>query len=146
MQQRPKSKQLQQQHQSHLSQRTFTASEVAEFEYCPLAWWYEQFDPMAQADTEELFAYLVELEHESGPQAPALPEYQVVEQLLLRRGAFDEGREQHREHAEEVAEIEEERRVVARPKGNTRTIALIALVILVLAILLIVTAFVLLGR
>lgn len=146
MQQRSKSKQLQQQQQAHLSQRVFTASEVAEFEYCPLAWWYEQFDPMAKADTEELFAYLVELEHESGSQAPALPEYQVVEQLLLRRGAFDEGREQHREHAEEVAEIEEERHVVVRPKENTRAIALIALVILVLAILLIVTAFVLLRR
>jgi hypothetical protein len=144
MQQRPKSRQLQQHHQSLQSQRVFTASEVAEFEYCPLAWWYEQFDPMARADTDELFAYLVELEQENGPQAPALPEYQVVEQLLLRRGAFDEGQEQHREHAEEVAEIEEERHVVVRPTGNTRTLVVIALVILVLALLLIGASFVLL--
>ena len=82
-------------------QRLFTASEVADFEYCPLAWWHEQFEPLAQVDTEELFAHLVELEHEHGAEARAVPEYQVVEQLLVRKGAFDEGREQHQEHAEE---------------------------------------------
>src|SRR2546422_8009991 len=90
-------------------QRLFTASEVAEFEYCPLAWWHEQFEPLAQVDTEDLFARLVELEHEHDAEAPALPEYQMVEQLLVRKGAFDEGRQQHLEHAEEVEEIQEER-------------------------------------
>src|SRR5215469_595767 len=99
---------MQQQQSAETRTRIFTASEVAEYEYCPLVWWHEQFEPLAHADTEELFARLVELEHEHGTQAPALPEYCMVEQLLLRRGAFDEGRQQHREHAEDVEEIEEE--------------------------------------
>src|SRR5215471_20992803 len=94
--------------QTRSQQRLFRASEVAEFEYCPLTWWHEQFEPLAQADTEELFARLVELEHDHGSEAPALPEYRMVEQLLLRRGAFEEGTQQHLEHAEEVEDIQEE--------------------------------------
>jgi hypothetical protein len=132
---------MQQRQQSHdKRQRLFTASEVAEFEYCPLVWWHQQYEPLAEADSEELFARLVELEHENGTQAPALPEYQMVEQLLVRKGAFDEGRQQHREHAEEVEEIQEERVVVARRSANMRILALVAAVILVLAVLLIVAA------
>ncbi len=119
--------------------RLFTASEVAEFEYCPLVWWYQQYEPLAQADTEELFARLVELEHENGTEAPALPEYQVIEQLLLRQGAFEEGQAQHLEHAEEVEAVEEKRITTGRTIGvsNTRLVAMVALAILVLAILLI---------
>ncbi len=132
---------MQQRQQSHdKRQRLFTASEVAEFEYCPLVWWHQQYEPLAEADTEELFARLVELEHENGTQAPALPEYQMVEQLLVRKGAFDEGRQQHHEHAEEVEEIQEERVVAARRSGNMRILGLVAAVILVLAVLLIVAA------
>src|SRR6266568_9159764 len=131
--------------QQHVSthnrkQRLFTASEVAEFEYCPLAWWHEQFEPLAQVDTEELFAHLVELEHEHGSEAPAVPEYQMVEQLLVRKGAFDEGRQQHQEHAEEVEEIQEELVVAARRSVNMRILGLVAAVFLVLAVLLIVAA------
>ena len=131
--------------QQHVSthnrkQRLFTASEVAEFEYCPLAWWHEQFEPLAQVDTEELFAHLVELEHEHGSEAPAVPEYQVVEQLLVRKGAFDEGREQHQEHAEEVAEAEEESIMVERAVSNARLLVWIALVLLVIAVLFIAVA------
>src|SRR2546428_7937418 len=117
MQQRNKS---QLQSQSQQQQRLFRASEVAEFEYCPLTWWHEQFEPLAQADTEELFARLVELEHEHASQAPTIPEYQMVEQLLLRRGAFDEGRQQHLDHAGEVEEVQEERITTARARGNMR--------------------------
>jgi hypothetical protein len=120
--------------------RLFTASEVAEFEYCPLAWWYEQYESLAQVNTEELFARLVELEHEHGSEAPALPEYQMVEQLLLRKGAFDEGREQHLEHAEEVEELQEERITTARTSGTVRVLAVVAVIILVVAILLIIAA------
>ncbi|HLI91157.1 MAG TPA: hypothetical protein VKV37_20880 [Ktedonobacteraceae bacterium] len=129
--------------QQHQSARIFTASEVAEFEYCPLVWWHEQFEPMARADTEELFARLVELEHEHDAQAPSLPEYQMIEQLLLRRGAFDTGRQQHREHAEEVEEVEEERVSAVGASGSMRRLTLIAIVILVVALLLIVASFVL---
>jgi hypothetical protein len=127
-----------QQNQQHQSQRIFTASEVAEFEYCPLTWWHEQFEPLAQADTEELFARLVELEHDHGPQAPGLPEYQVGEQLLLRRGAFDEGRQQHLDHADEVEEIEAERVEVVHSSDRARALGRVAFVILLVALALIV--------
>src|SRR5258708_12168825 len=98
----------QQRQQTQTRQRLFTASEVAEFEYCPLVWWHEQFEPLAQAGNEELFARLVELEHEHGAQAPALPEYRMVEQLLLRRGAFEEGQRQHLNHTAAVDDVREE--------------------------------------
>jgi hypothetical protein len=109
---------MQQQQKVEKRIRMFTASEVAEFEYCPLTWWHEQFEPWAHADSEELFARLVELEHEHGTQAPALPEYCLIEQLLLRQGAFNEGRQQHQEHAEEVAGVEEEIAMEIHESGN----------------------------
>ena len=131
-------KSMQQQRQPQSKQRLFTASEVAEFEYCPLVWWHEQFEPLAQADNEELFAHLVQLEHEHGAQAPALPEYKMVEQLLLRRGAFDEGRQQHLDHAEDVEEIQEEVRRGVKTTGRMRVLAAIAVVMICLALALIV--------
>ena len=127
---------------TQVKQRLFTASEVAEFEYCPLVWWHEQFEPLAQADTEELFARMVELEHEHGPQAPTLPEYQVIEQLLLREGAFEEGHQQHSDHAAEVEEIEEEARAGVRTTGFMRTLTVLAAILVVLAVLLIIAAIV----
>lgn len=130
--------QKRQEQSSQQNSRLFTASEVAEFEYCPLVWWYEQFETAAQADTEELFAHLVKLEHQHGAQAPAIPEYQMIEQLLVRRGAFEKGRQQHEEHAEEVAEMEEERIPVPTRGANTRRIILVALVILIIALVLLV--------
>jgi hypothetical protein len=133
---------MQQPPRSQSKQRPFSASEVAEFEYCPLAWWYERFEPLAQSDTEELFAHLVELEHEHGPQAPALPDYQVAEQLLLRKGAFDDGQQQHREHAEAVEEVEEDVRVNMRSTGKMRVMAWAAVLMVVLALALIIAAIV----
>ena len=113
---------------------------MAEYEYCPLVWWHEQFEPLAQADTEELFARLVELEHEYGSQATALPEYDTIEKLLLRAGAFEEGRQQHADHAEEVAEIEEEARVGVRTGRYTRLLTIVITTLVILALLLIVAA------
>jgi hypothetical protein len=120
--------------------RQFTASEVASYEYCPLVWWHEQYEPLAQADTEELFARLVELEGEHGMQATALPEYQAVEQLLLRRGAFDEGQQQHLEHAEAVAGVQEERITTSHTVSSVRRLATIVVVILLVSLLLIAAA------
>ena len=115
-------------------QRKFKASEVAEFEYCPLVWWHEQFEPHAHEDEEELFARMVELEHEHGQQAATMPEYQVIEQLLLRRGAFETGQEQHRAHAEEVEQVEEEYTREASVGQRTRTLVLAAVLIVLLAL------------
>jgi hypothetical protein len=125
-----------------MQQRYFTASEVAEFEYCPLVWWHEQFEPQVEEDSEELFARLVELEEEHGAQAPSLPEYRFVEQLLLRRGAFEEGRQQHRDHAEEVEKAQEERSTVGRAAvaGSVRALTRITLIILAIALIIIVIA------
>jgi hypothetical protein len=134
---------MQQRQQPQSRQRLFTASEVAEFEYCPLVWWHEQFEPLAQADNDELFARMVELEYEHGAQAPALPEYKMVEQLLLRRGAFDEGRQQHLDHAEDVEEIQEEVRRGVKATGRMRILAVIAIVMLCLALALVIAAIVL---
>ena len=122
------------------AQRIFTASEVAEFEYCPLVWWHEQFEPASHADSEELFARLVELEHDHDTQAIALPEYQMIEQLLVKRGAFEVGRQQHAEHAEEVAEIEEERVSVPMVSALTRPLLLGVGVLVAIAVVLIVIA------
>ncbi|MEO8973368.1 MAG: hypothetical protein ABI406_17420 [Ktedonobacteraceae bacterium] len=127
----------------HKSQQLFTASEIAEFEYCPLVWWHQQFEPMASADTEELFARLVELEYEHDTQAPSVPEYQMIEQLLVRKGAFEEGQQQHREHAEEVEKVQEERITTGYTGRKMRTVALIAAVLLALAVILLVAAVVL---
>lgn len=120
----------------------FTASEVAEFEYCPLAWWHEQFEPWAHAEDEELFARLVELEDEHGAQAPGLPEYRLIEGLLLRRGAFDQGQRQHQEHAEAVEDIEEEIALEIRPgaQGRGRVLLIAAVALGALALLLLVLA------
>jgi hypothetical protein len=136
---------MQQRKQLQSRDQLFTASEVAEFEYCPLVWWHEQFEPLAQQDNEELFARLVELEHEHDSQAPALPEYQVIEQLLLRKGAFDQGQQEHLEHAEEVEEAIEERSSVT-VTGRGRKLVLLIVVVVILALLLIGAALLLLIR
>jgi len=125
----------------HQSQHIFTAREVAQFEYCPLVWWHEQYEPLLKAGSEELFAELVAMEHDHGPQSTALPHYQVIEQLLVRRGAFDEGHQQHGEHAEEVAESEEERSSMPTSSDITRWFVWVACAMLVLAMLLIVVSF-----
>ena len=131
---------IQQRRQPQSRQRLFTASEVAQFEYCPLVWWHEQFEPLAQAENEELFARMVELEYEHGAQAPALPEYKMIEQLLLRRGAFEEGRQQHLDHAEDVASIQEDVRRGVRVTRRMRIIAVLAIVLLCLALALVIAA------
>jgi hypothetical protein len=128
--------------QTQQQQRFFTASEVAEFEYCPLKWWHDRFEPAAQTDTEALFARLVELEHDHDMQAPSLPEYRMIEQLLLRMGAFDVGTEQHHEHAEEVEQVQEEARRSATVTGRVRVLAIVVGAIVVVALLCIAAAIV----
>ena len=76
-------------------------------------------------------------------QAPALPEYKMVEKLLLRRGAFDEGRQQHLDHAEDVEEIEEEIRRGVTATGRMRALTVIVVVLVCLALALIVASVVL---
>jgi len=131
---------MQQRGQTQSRQRLFTASELAQFEYCPLVWWHEQFEPLAQANDEELFARMVELEYDHGAQAIALPEYQTIEQLLLRRGAFEEGRQQHFDHASEVEEIQEEIYKGVAASGRMRILAVLTIALLCLAIVMVIAA------
>lgn len=74
--------------------RIFSASDLAQFEYCPLAWWYEEVSDLAQADQEELAGRLKELEDEYGTSAISSPEYQVIKRLFDRAGRFAQGHEQ----------------------------------------------------
>lgn len=122
----------------------FTASEVGEYEYCPLVWWYEKYDPLVETGTEELFAHLVALEHEHGAQAPAIPEYQVIEQLLVRRGAFEADGQQRAERAEQdedAADMEAERADTPDSGRKIRRLRLFALMALIIAIVLLVLSF-----
>jgi hypothetical protein len=75
--------------------RIFSASDVAQFEYCPLAWWYEEVNELAQAEEAELLPYLEELKRAYGPAASANPEYQVLKRLLVRARRYEQGVEQH---------------------------------------------------
>jgi CRISPR-associated exonuclease Cas4 len=142
---------MQRQRQQHQSQQMFTANEVADFEYCPMLWWHEEFEPLTRADTEELFARMVEMENDYGQAATAQPEYQVIEQLLLRRGAFNEGHQDDLDDLEEGGEREEvlreDEHIEPVHAGNyVRTLTLVALVMLVLALLLIPGSFLLASR
>ncbi len=74
--------------------RVFSASDLAQFEYCPLAWWYEEVSDLAQADQEELAERLKELEDAYGASAASSPEYQVIKRLHDRAGRFAQGHEQ----------------------------------------------------
>ena len=71
---------------------------------------------------------------------PALPEYQMIEQLLLRRGAFEEGRQQHLDHAGEVEELQEEVRRGVKATGRMRILAVLTIVLLCVALALVIAA------
>jgi hypothetical protein len=75
--------------------RIFSASDVAQFEYCPLAWWYEEMNELAQAEETELLPHLDELKRAYGPAASANPEYQVLKRLLVRARRYERGMTQH---------------------------------------------------
>ena len=122
------------------TQPMLTASEVAEYEYCPLVWWYEHFDPAANSNDDLLFAEMVAMENKYGEQAPSIPKYEMLERLLARRGAFDEGQRQHREHAQAVEEAEEVARdqLATSERGvRLRGVLVFALILLLLALLMI---------
>ena len=76
-------------------QRIFSASDVAQFEYCPLAWWYEEVNELAQAEEDELLLHLEELKRAYGPAASANVEYQVLKRLLVRARYYERGIAQH---------------------------------------------------
>jgi hypothetical protein len=119
----------------------FSASDLAQFEYCPLAWWYEEISEVAQADQEELTRHLEELENEYPSAATALPEYQVIERLIERAELFSLGKEQHAAHEAQprVAQTDKKGQVAPVPRAFTLLVSgliLLTLVLLVLGLLL----------
>ncbi len=131
--------QYKKQQETHL----FSATDVAEYEYCSLAWWHDHFEPLALAETEDLLAHMVELEQEFDTQAPLHPEYQVIEQLLKRRGVFEQGREQHQAYSEVVAgHTSDALRVPAERRQHMRRLLVTIVLILLLALLLVIAALV----
>ncbi|HTI15751.1 MAG TPA: hypothetical protein VL461_14505 [Dictyobacter sp.] len=127
-------------------QQIFMVSELAEYEYCPLIWWNEQYEPLVQADNEELFARLVEMEHNYGQQATAFPEYQVIEQILVRRNAFSESDDpegfERLEQDEYEYEIAEEQDEVPDTHRKLRQLQFFAIVTLTLALFVLLVAWI----
>lgn len=121
----------------------FSANEVAEFEYCPLVWWYERFEPVMEQDNEALFAEMVAIEDEYGSEAPNLPDYQFLERLLVQRGAtFDNNQEAtyHNEEDDDSGEGDEPA-MATRPSNPLLRWGTKAVALLVGALLLITLAF-----
>jgi hypothetical protein len=123
--------------------QVFNATEVASYDYCPLVWWNEQYEPLVHTDNEELFATLVELENEHGNAAPTLPEYQVIEQILIRRGAFKSD-EEDAELDENFADTdqEEDYDIPIITGDKLRKIQLLAVSTLTIALLLLLVAWI----
>jgi hypothetical protein len=115
--------------------RIFSASDLAQFEYCPLAWWYEEVSEIAQADHEELAARLEELEDEHESAARALPEYQVIERLIERANQFAQGRELHANDAARRLADQPAQATVVTPVPRIFTGIVVVLVLLTLVLL-----------
>lgn len=115
--------------------RIFSASDLAQFEYCPLAWWYEEVSELAQADQDELAERLEALEAERASSATALLEYQVVERLLERASRFALGRAQHAADAAQRLANTDEARVVVTPVPRVFTIIVVGLAVLAVLLL-----------
>jgi hypothetical protein len=115
--------------------RIFSASDLAQFEYCPLAWWYEEVSELAQADEAELAQRLEELESEYPSSASAQPEYQVIERLLERASRFAHGREQHANDAARRQAQQTAARAISTPVPRIFGAMVIGLVVLTVVLL-----------
>ncbi len=116
-------------------QRIFSASDLAQFEYCPLAWWYEEVSDLAQADPEELAERLKEWEEEYGEAAAALPEYQVMERLRERAKRFAQGQAQHTAEATQQGTPRTDTQIVETPVPRIFLLIVTALAALTVALL-----------
>ena len=116
-------------------QRIFSASDLAQFEYCPLAWWYEEFSDLAQADPDELAQRLEELVDEGPTSASAQPEYQVIERLLERAKQFAGGRERQAKDAAARQVHPTEQTTISEPTPRIFAVVVVGLVLLVVVLL-----------
>jgi hypothetical protein len=61
--------------------RLVTTEELARFETCRLAWWYDHTHPLARATPKEIARRLEIFEAVYGPGVRDLPEYQMLTHL-----------------------------------------------------------------
>lgn len=115
--------------------RIFSASDLAQFEYCPLAWWYEEISELAQAEPEELTQRLEELEAEYPTSVSAQPEYQVIERLLERANRFARGREQHAQDAAKHQVQQTSTKTISTPVPRIFGVIVAGLVVLTVVLL-----------
>src|ERR1051326_1430364 len=115
--------------------RLFSASDLAQFEYCPLAWWYEEVSELAQADEDELAQRLEELEDEYPASARAQPEYQVIERLRERATRFAHGRDQHGSDAAQRQVRQTAASPISTPVPRVFGVIVVALVVLTVVLL-----------
>jgi hypothetical protein len=115
--------------------RIFSASDLAQFEYCPLAWWYEEVSELAQADQEELAERLEALEAGDASSASALPEYEVVKRLLERANQFAQGRAQHAADAAQRPASQANQRTIVAPVPRVFPVLVFGLAVLTVVLL-----------
>ncbi len=116
-------------------QRIFSASDLAQFEYCPLAWWYEEVSELAQADQAELAERLEELEDEYPASASAQPEYQVIERLLARANQFALGRDYQAADAAKRRLNQPEKATITTPVPRAFAALVVGLVVLTVVLI-----------
>jgi hypothetical protein len=115
--------------------RIFSASDLAQFEYCPLAWWYEEVSELAQADQEELAERLQALEAGDASSASAFPEYEVVRRLLERANQFAQGRAQHAADAARHPDQQADQRTIVAPVPRIFPVLVVGLAVLTVVLL-----------
>jgi hypothetical protein len=116
-------------------QRIFSASDLAQFEYCPLAWWYEEVSDLAQADEAELAERLEELEDQYPASANAQPEYQVIERLLARAKRFAEGRDAQAADARGRQPEQPDAAIITTPVPRAFAALVVGLIVLTVALI-----------
>ncbi|HEY7356748.1 MAG TPA: hypothetical protein VH590_09790 [Ktedonobacterales bacterium] len=115
--------------------RIFSASDLAQFEYCPLAWWYEEVSDLAQADQDELAGRLKELEDEYGASAISSPEYQVIKRLHDRAGRFAQGHEQQAADGSQRQASQTNERTIVAPVPHIFGLLVVGLSVLTVVLL-----------
>lgn len=115
--------------------RIFSASDLAQFEYCPLAWWYEEVSELAQADQEELAERLEALEAGEASSATGLPEYEVVKRLLELANQFAQGRARHAADAAQRPASQADERTIVAPVPSVFPVIVAGLVALTVVLL-----------
>ncbi len=107
--------------------RLATTEELARFETCRLAWWYDRTHPLARATPHEIARRLEIFEAVYGPGVRDLPEYQLLTHL----------REQAKDPSQSIVIVKrsDPLRPGRAPRGLLGCVALAVVVIVALVML-----------